>query len=300
MARVRSLGYVVVETTDLDKWVDFATLLGLQISEQSEDHLLLRMDHKAYRFRIEKGQTDRLTTYGWEVGGAADLEELSGRLTAAGYAVKQLSRDEARARQVTGLATFDDPDGTVAIELFHGLQESLQPFVSPLGARFVTGSGGLGHAFQLVEDWEAYRALYFDILGFHLSDHIDADPEGTVELTFLHCNPRHHSFAFAQIPGAPTAVGHIMLEVDDLDPVGRAYDEVLAGAAPLISTLGKHTNDKMVSFYVKSPSVFGIEYGTGGLTVDCDTWTPTRYNAAHYWGHERQRPVDVNDPADHG
>ena len=78
-----------------------------------------------------------------------------------------------------------------------------------------------------------------------------------------------------------------MLEVDDLDVIGRNYDKVLAGAAPILSTFGKHTNDKMISFYVRSPSGFGIEYGTDGVVIDDETWLPTRYEVAHYWGHER-------------
>lgn len=78
-----------------------------------------------------------------------------------------------------------------------------------------------------------------------------------------------------------------MFEVDDLDIVGRAYDRVVAGEYPLYSSLGKHTNDKMVSFYVGSPSRFGIEYGVGGIQIDDEVWRPTRYDAAHFWGHQR-------------
>ena len=63
---------------------------------------------------------------------------------------------------------------------------------------------------------------------------------------------------------------------------------MLAGAARLRSTFGKHTNDKMTSWYVSSPSGFGIEYGCGGILIDDETWLPTRYDEAHYWGHQRQ------------
>ena len=90
-----------------------------------------------------------------------------------------------------------------------------------------------------------------------------------------------------------------MFEVDELDIIGRAWDKVLEeNAAPILSTLGKHTNDEMVSFYVRTPSGFGLEYGTGGIMIDDATWTPTRYSAAHYWGHARVKPVDPTDPAD--
>ena len=166
------------------------------------------------------------------------------------------------------------------LELHYGLREATDRFVSPAGAGFVTGNGGLGHVFQSVVDWEAYNHLYFEVLGFKLSDHIEGELGGEVfDLTFTHCNERHHSFAFAALPNVGSAIGHLMLEVDELDIIGRAWDKVLEeDAAPILSTLGKHTNDKMVSFYVRTPSNFGLEYGTGGITIDEDTWTPTRYS----------------------
>jgi 3,4-dihydroxy-9,10-secoandrosta-1,3,5(10)-triene-9,17-dione 4,5-dioxygenase len=29
----------------------------------------------------------------------------------------------------------------------------------------------------------------------------------------------------------------------------------------------------------------GLEFGTGGIKIDDETWTPTRYDTAHFWGH---------------
>lgn len=49
-------------------------------------------------------------------------------------------------------------------------------------------------------------------------------------------------------------------------------------------TLGRHTNDRMLSFYVRSPSGFDIEYGWGGLVVNED-WKIVSYNRAEIWGH---------------
>ena len=57
-----------------------------------------------------------------------------------------------------------------------------------------------------------------------------------------------------------------MVEVDSLDAVGRALDQVEARGFPVSSTLGRHTNDKMISFYVRAPGGFDIEYGTDGHT----------------------------------
>lgn len=291
MSSVVGLGYALVSATNLPAWKAFAVdLLGLQIVEHTDERLLLRMDDKAYRIDIRLAPDDRVNTLGWEVVGAADLAELTARLEVAGYAVKACTDGEARERMVSGMIRFDDPEGT-AIEVFYGLKKDRRPFVSPTGARFKTGVGGLGHAFAMVDEEEPFRALYMDVLGFRLSDFIDFAPG--LAGTFLHCNPRHHSFAYAPFPRGPRGVGHIMVEVDDLDTVGRAWDKVVAGAAPTALTFGRHTNDEMLSFYAVSPSGFQVEYGFGGRDVDDATYTPSRYDTASYWGHVRSDP---NEP----
>jgi 3,4-dihydroxy-9,10-secoandrosta-1,3,5(10)-triene-9,17-dione 4,5-dioxygenase len=277
------LGYVVVNTTNLQKWRAFGCdLLGLQAVDVSEDRMLLRMDEKSYRLDIRRSDSAGVDVVGWEVSSAADLEALSEALQAEGFAVKREGAEAASERMVTGLARFDDPDGQT-IELFYGAKKDKDRFVSPTGARFSTGSNGMGHVFQLVSNEENFRHLYLDVLGFRLSDYIDFAPGAYG--TFLHCNPRHHSFAYAVAP--EPGVNHLMFEVEDLDSVGRAYDSVLAGSAPISSTFGKHSNDEMLSFYVTTPSGFQVEYGTNGVLIDDETWTPARYDVASYWGHSR-------------
>lgn len=286
-AEVKSLGYVVIGATDLDAWQAFATdLLGMMAAERTADRLLLRMDEYTYRLDIRAAAEDSVLAMGWDCGNAANLAEIAMRLEQSGYAITRADADEARARQVDELVRLRDLDDNFDIELFWGLRNATERFVSPTGVTFVTGVQGIGHAFQAVTDEDAYRRLYFDTLGFKLSDHIDF-PGGAVGV-FMHCNPRHHSLAVGAVPGRKIGIGHLMFQVTDLDSIGRAYDKVLDGAAPLYSTLGKHTNDKMVSFYCGAPSGLGIEYGHGAIEIDDDVWTPTRYDAAHYWGHRRQ------------
>lgn len=288
MASVVGLGYAVVEATDLDRWERFACgLLGLQAAERTADRLMLRMDDKEYRLDIRRGAADRVTAVGWEVRGERELQELMAALTSAGYSPRRGGPDQLRERGVSGLATFDDPNGQ-RLELFYALKGHREAFVSPTGARFVTCETGLGHVFQVVEDKHAFDVLYQDVLGFRLSDYIESE-EGLVE-TFLHVNPRHHSFAYGEYPGAQLGVHHLMFEVDDLDVVGRAWHKAEDGAAPVTMSLGKHSNDKVVSFYVQTPSGFEVEYGFGGLLIDDDFWTPSRYDVDSYWGHKGVSP----------
>ena len=284
-AEVRTLGYCIISSGDLVAWETFACdLLGLQVAERTDERLRLRNDEKAYRLEVQRGDAEGVTVLGWEVDGAAELAELASRVEAAGYEVTREGSELARQRSVTELVSFTDPDG-LRLELFYGQLNDKRKFVSPTGANFLTGDGGLGHVFQLVNEEEPFRHLYLDVLGFKLSDFIDFGP---IQATFTHCNERHHSFAFAPVPDAPKGIGHIMFEVDDIDIVGRAYDKVVKEkAAPLVLTFGRHSNDQMMSFYMTSPSGFQIEYGTGGVLIDDETWRPSRYDAPNFWGHER-------------
>lgn len=286
-ATVRSLGYLRINATDLDAWKDFGeNLLGLNLAESTAERVRFRMDEYEYRIEVLAADNDDVATVGWEVASDEDLAELAGRLEAAGYAVEHAAPEVVRERNVCSLVSFRDPDDVLTLELYVGLKNANQRFYSVKGATFVAGRLGLGHVFQVVRDAERYAALYRDILGFRLSDYIDVSDDLTA--TFLHCNPRHHSFAFVQNPNRPKGLGHFMVEVDDLDCVGRAWQQMLDEKAPVIQTLGRHTNDKMISAYVKTPSNVGVEYGFGGILIDDTTWTPTRYDWAHYWGHEKQ------------
>lgn len=285
-AKVMALGYAVVQAVDLDEWVKFGSeLLGLQVAHRDDDRLLLRMDEYTYRLDVRRAEEPGVRALGWDVGGPEALEELTKRLADAGYRVEHGDADAADERQVMDLVRFRDPEDVVDHELFWGLRNATAKFVSPIGARFVAGELGLGHAFQALHgDVRAYDHLFREILGFRLSDHIDM-PGGVG--TFLHCNPRHHSFAYAHAPHRRRGIGHLMFEIDDLDLLGRQWDKVQDDGIPILSTFGKHTNDEMISFYVRSPSGFGIEYGVGGILIDDETWIPTRYDSAHYWGHRR-------------
>jgi 2,3-dihydroxybiphenyl 1,2-dioxygenase len=281
--RVRGLAYLVVEASDLDAWSAFACdLLGMQVASSDEDRLLLRMDERSYRIDVRRSDRDRILSLGWEVAGPADLDAIADTLSASGYDVERHPESIARARLLSGLLSFRDHDGNL-VEVSYGLKSELSPFISPNGAVFVTGLEGLGHVFQMVSDHAAFERLYVDQLGFSISDHIDF--AGT-RAAFLHCNPRHHSFAFACF-GPTVGFHHLMVEVSDIDVVGRAWDRVQQGAAPISSTLGRHTNDEMLSFYVTSPSGFAVEYGVGGRKVDHDSWLPTSFDAVSTWGHHR-------------
>ncbi len=125
-------------------------------------------------------------------------------------------------------------------------------------------------------------AFFVDVLGFRESDHIE---QGGLSLRFLHCNPRHHTLALGAVPGM-AGMHHIMVELTSFDDVGHALDIVTERGITVAMTIGRHPNDLMTSFYLRTPSGFDLEYGTGGRTIDDDeSWTVDTYDNISLWGH---------------
>jgi 2,3-dihydroxybiphenyl 1,2-dioxygenase len=285
MAEAMACGYIGVTSSDLDAWREFASAgLGLQVAVQSDaERLLLRIDERTWRIAVEPGD-DAVAYIGWEVASPAELARLEARLKAAGVVVERDDKLAAR-RMVDELLTCTDPGGN-HLEFFCSARVASEPFISPHGVSFVTsdrapGDLGFGHVVVTFEDMERARAFYFDLLGFKLSD-ICLLGEPWV---FAHVNPRHHSLAFGPAPG-PSIFHHFMLEVTDLDMVGLALDRLTAVSAPMATTLGRHTNDLMFSFYVRTPSGFEVEYGCQGRKIDDMTWMSSTYESPSVWGHK--------------
>jgi 2,3-dihydroxybiphenyl 1,2-dioxygenase len=288
---LKSLGYVKVQTADIERWRQFAfDVLGFAPSSGPDpDALYLRMDERPARIIVVPADADRIVTVGWEVRDGAALRRVQASLDAAGVAWEQLSQGDADVRRVEEVIAFPDPAGNY-LEVFHSAVLDHSPVVTPFGARFVTGSMGLGHVVMPAQDVNGLFAFYTDVLGFlpRGAFRVPAPPQfGPLRVRFLGLNERHHSLAIC--PAATLrdpGLIHLMVEVDTLDAVGQALDRVNRDGFQLSSTLGRHTNDKMVSFYVRSPGDWDIEFGTEGMRVDERYYTAEEITADSYWGHE--------------
>jgi 2,3-dihydroxybiphenyl 1,2-dioxygenase len=283
---VTQLGYVGFEVRDLERWERFACdVLGLECAGRRADgSLVLRIDDSAQRIVLHPGAADDLAYAGWEAADRGALDALVGRVRGAGKTVREGSREEASLRAVDRLFVTEDPSG-VRTELYCGATVADRPFHSPQGVTFATGEGGLGHVVLCVPSLAEGERFYCEILGLRVSDYIRAKiGQLPMEIAFLRANPRHHSLAFAAVP-TPKRIHHLMLEVEALDDVGRALDRCVAAGATITRGLGRHPNDRMLSFYVETPSGFEIEYGWGGRAADDASWTVRSYGQMSEWGH---------------
>ena len=288
---IHSLGYLTIETADLDRWRELAVdVLGMVVGDGPDpDALYLRIDDRAARLVLHPADTDRLVNVGWEVGSAQALQDVVRRLEDAGSPVKWGSGEEADARRVQEFVTTTDPAGTV-LEIFHGAALLHAPLRSE--ATFVTGDQGMGHVVLPTKDPQASYDFYTQVLGFRSRGAFrvpgiavpGGDADGRYFVRFLSTNPRHHTLALGPW-WQPNGIIHFMMEVTKLDDVGRALDRLHKHKFHLSSTLGRHTNDHMVSFYVATPSGCDIELGCEGRRIDEDGYTAEDITADSFWGH---------------
>ncbi|MGH7838394.1 MAG: VOC family protein [Candidatus Binataceae bacterium] len=291
MASVKQLGYLGLNVKTLAEWERFATeILGLQSAGVAPDgSLYLRMDENHHRFILRQNDADDVAFIGWEVTDEPALHELTTQLEAAGVEVAAGTPELAHNRGVAELVQFRDPNG-IANEAYYGpLMNSEAPFHSSRAiAGFETGIMGLGHIVLGVADAAQSLHFYRDALGMRISDLIEMKmrrgaPSG-LTINFLHCNPRHHSLAFGEFP-AGKRLHHFMLQVKTIDDVCSTMYLCQDRGVPIAATLGRHTNDQMVSFYMRTPSGFEIEYGYGARQIDDATWKVQRHEAGSIWGH---------------
>lgn len=291
---IKALGYMRIEATDMAAWREYGLkVLGMMEGDGlNPDALYLRMDEFAARLVIVPGERDRLLVSGWEVTDARGLQQLRETLDKAGVDFTEGTKEELGERRVEGLIRFQDPGGNT-LEAFYGAQYLGRRFVSPYGHKFVTAEQGLGHVVLTCTDDAAAQTFYQDVLGFRLRDSMRLPPQmvgrpadgDPAWLRFYGCNPRHHALAFLPLPN-PTGIVHLMVEVENSDDVGLCLDRALRKKVKMSATLGRHINDKMLSFYMKTPGGFDIEFGCEGLEVDDHEWIARESTAVSLWGHD--------------
>jgi 3,4-dihydroxy-9,10-secoandrosta-1,3,5(10)-triene-9,17-dione 4,5-dioxygenase len=287
---VRGLGYVGVTAPDPAEWARFATdVCGLMLSRSvpgkagdrpgfaADGSAYLKLDSRCWRVAVHRGAPG-LAYLGLELASLPALEAAHAELERRGVRARRGSPEELAARGVGALAVLADPAGN-RVELFaspaldHG-------FRSPLGAEFLT-AGGMGHAVLVVPDLEAALRFYRETLGFARSDFFRGPG---ISVHFLRCTPRHHSLALIG-PAPGSALHHLMFELTSLDGVGQALDRALAAQVPISSTLGRHINDRAVSFYMRSPAGFDVEIGWDAVVCG-DDWVENEFaGTGDVWGH---------------
>ncbi|GAA1560117.1 VOC family protein [Kribbella lupini] len=279
---IRKLGYVGLNVTDVDAWTDLlGRTLGIGVTRAKSgmnEVALAELDEFKYRLALHPSAEDGPRELGWIVDSRQELDRLTQRLEDAGFAVKEGTADEKELRGATHLRWFTDPVG-YRVELAVGEAKVRLGADRPAGGAGVTG---LGHFVLASPKLQELRELYESVLEFELTDY------RAPGLFFFRCNRTHHSIALAA--AETPSIHHLEFEHASIDDVGRAYDRAQANGVPISISLGRHMNDKAISFYVRNPSGFHLEIGCGGIEVG-DDWVPHDFGRPDEWGH---RHADAN------
>ncbi|MCB9724302.1 MAG: VOC family protein [Spirochaetaceae bacterium] len=296
------LGYVGVGAPDPIAWREFGTKVcgltpalippgprrqGIPIANPDaagvadDGSVFLKMDRRQWRLAIHPANTPGLAYLGFELPTATDLARAVDAIGRHRVEIRRGTEDERQARSVADLAVLHDPAGH-RLELFTGPIVD-QPPEPDFDIEFLTGPLGMGHVVLYVPEIEPALAFYRDVLGFRRTDYMQFGPGG-MGIHFLRCTRRHHSLALLQL-GPPSGLQHLMLESTTIDGVGLALDRALAAGVRITSGLGRHRNDKTVSFYMQGPSGFDVEIGWDGVLVG-DDWVEHEFaGGGDDWGH---------------
>lgn len=287
-------GYAIVTTQKIDDWRRFAHEgLGLHLAEDRPDLLAFRVDGYARRLVVRKGEREDFAALGLEVTSGEALEEILKRLASRGVAVSSHSGREAALRGVEKYWSFVGPKQQI-IELFQTAETSDEPLKLGVSS-FLTGDAGLCHIAITSKDPDRMEAFWQEIFDARLSDRIEEKISGVnLLITFLRMNERHHSIAVARTKGLRidpmnTRIQHMCLQVGEMEDVSRAYERCRRLGYKIAMSIGQHTNDREISFYVVSPSGFEFEIGWNPVAVDEEAWDDSIvHEGISIWGHKPQ------------
>lgn len=258
------IGYLGFEARDPTEWRMFGSdILGTTEWSPDEDAkgaVYLRMDDRRYRLAILPGTDDRLAFIGWELKGRAEFEAALATLRGAGVDVEIGDADLCRERAVTAVARFKDPVG-YQHEIFFAQKWGFRSFTPPSPRTGFDcgddGDQGLGHVVLAAPDYNAELETFLrDVMGFRWYGYGGGPGVG---FWGAKLNKRSHVIAYIKVPGM-IGIQHMGVYVRSIDDVGIAYDAVLSKDAPLQQTLGRHTQDPVISFYAVTPTGCAIEY----------------------------------------
>jgi extradiol dioxygenase len=283
---ILGLGYVGIESPRVEDWSEYGPqVLGMGLAPAPRGTVLLRMDERHHRIAIHEGERDQLSYLGWEARNRPAFLAAIEQLETAGFAVTVGDEELENDRAVHAVAWFIGPD-QMRHEIFYGQAFDPHSFIPGRPhAGFVAGEGGLGHIViavpELTEDLEHFMTdvMEFGWYGSGLS-------KGRLAFYRPKSNRRTHAIGYAVMPGL-RGLQHIGIEVQELDDVGIAYDIVQERGIRLMATLGRHTQDPVISFYSFTPSGFPVEYLWGGAEdTAAHPFVEGKPQRLSVWGHK--------------
>jgi catechol 2,3-dioxygenase-like lactoylglutathione lyase family enzyme len=258
--KITHLRYVAIAAPEFDASRTFFTAAwGLRDGGSADGVAYLRTAlTEPFQLALLRGPQRAIDRIAFGLATPADVDAAARELAAAGVPV--IAPPHALDTPGNGYGLrFLDPDNR-CIEL---------------SAAVTTGSAGdgkavpqkLAHVVVNTPDIDRATGFYRDLLGFQISDwseHV---------MSFLRCNPEHHSIAFNQAPHA--AYNHTSWTMGSIDELFRAQGRVRSAGTDLQWGTGRHgPGDQVFNYYIE-PSGYVVEYIADGIEIGEDVaWEP--------------------------
>jgi len=269
---ITHLRHVDLAVPDFERQLAFYTRTwGLTTVASDRDIAFLAAEGSPERYviRLRKDPAKRLDLVSFGTASAADVDDLAGQLIRKGIT---LAAEPGRLRTEGGGygLRFFDVDGRtvevsadVATRAHRKIEEQESVPVR------------LSHVVLNATDPDATARWYTDTLGFRLSDTLAGAELGTV-MSFMRCNPRHHSVAFAR--GPHVSLHHVSFELRGIDEFMRGTGRVLRSGTRMVWGPGRHLAGANTFAYFLDPSSNTIEYTTELAELAEDAWHPHVYD----------------------
>jgi 2,3-dihydroxybiphenyl 1,2-dioxygenase len=283
---ILGLGYLGLESSNAKAWIDYGPeVLGFSLNEsRNNENVYLRMDDRHHRIVVREGPNEGVQYIGWEARHRIAFEEAIAKLRAKGVEVTMGDDALAAERAVLEVAQFADPAG-FQHELFYGQYFDPGSFMPGRPhSGFVAEEKGLGHVVLLVPELtKELDSFYRDVLEFRWFGHGVSKGIGYFYRTKL--SNSSHNIALIGVPGM-RGLHHIGIEVKELDDVGIAYDRSIERDIPIHMTMGRHTQDPVVSFYGFTATGGLLEYIWGAPEMPEETFYERAAEKLSVWGHK--------------
>jgi catechol-2,3-dioxygenase len=243
-ASVSKLGFFEVRTPDVERMANYyQQALGLTLTERTGSAVYLTTGPDHHCVVVTHGTPHGRARLGFEL--ACGLEDAASRLDAVGIETRRATDLEPGIPEALELT---EPATGIPIVLYEHQQDSRAP-------RHGNRPTKLGHLAGYVDDLDAVRRFYEEVLGFRWSDMVGDF------FVFLRCNADHHAINLLQ-SDKREGLFHVAFETRDILHLRDVLDGLAEHRIRLDWGPGRHGPGHNIFTYHRDPDGNIIELFT--------------------------------------
>lgn len=293
-------GHMQIKVLDLDESIDFYTnVLGLIQTGRQGDRAYFKTwderDHNSYILR--QADSAGMDFFGFKVLDNATLAKLESDLKAYGVATERIKAGDLL--ETGERVRFEIPSGHL-IELYAEKKDvgNGQAYVNPAPWTDAADRGiapiRMDHALVYGPDIEKVQALFTEVLGFYLVEHIVLEDGETDLAIWLSCSTKAHDIALVRNE-EPGKLHHTAFLLDSWERVLRAADIMSMNKVSIDMGPTRHGVTRGTTIYAFDPSGNRFETFCGGYQSYPDwepiTWTFDEVGPAVFYHDRKLNPA---------